>query len=314
MSPRTVAVLLVASGFSLGVPRAGAQDCANYAIDPRVEPYALSDPSLLPVAEASALVVARSTLHLQAEDPPTYRMDVQPWTVIIPGGPGCSDRDYHGQPDPSANSGVLVGEDLVLTAGHVIVSNGACQANISVVFGFGNFSPNQWQVTCSPSSDNCWVTVPAEDVYNCIGAVVAGQPGGPADDDWAVVTLDRDVTGRSPLPIRRAVNDPPPVLTPMWIVGHPNSVPIKMDAGTSDGAYNVDGVHILLNNSGSMAVSIAEASDAWEVVGIAVSGFIDVQVACDPPAGEAGCYRENFSNTNTSAILTPAYRAGAYIP
>jgi hypothetical protein len=185
-----------------------------------------------------------------------------------------------------------------------------CQQNKSVVFGFGNFSQGQWQVVCSLGS--CHVPVLAEDVYDCTD--VALPPGSFSPPDWAVIILDREVTGRSPLPIRRAVDDPPAADTPMWIVGHPNSVPIKMELGASDGAYNVDGVHILKNNSGSMAVSIGEESEVWEVVGIVSSGFLDVQEACDWPTGEQGCFRENFSNTNTYANLTPAYLAGDEIP
>jgi hypothetical protein len=63
MTAGTVTMSLVTFAFSVCVPGAIAEECANYSIDPRLEPY------------------------------PTYKMDVVPWTVIADYGTGCSDRD-----------------------------------------------------------------------------------------------------------------------------------------------------------------------------------------------------------------------------
>ena len=321
-----LSALLICFAFSVGALQASAQpppSCVYYQTDPRMEPIDLTDPALLSLAQASALLVPGSSMELQPNDPPTYRLyDTAPWTIIHWGyqlyAQGCSDRDYHGQADVPGASGVLVGRNLVLTAAHNVASldppypTWCMGLPTMVVFGFGNFtSSNQWPVSCDPGTGSCWITIPASDVYTCVDIKYAQPYPGP---DWAVIKLDRKVEGREPLPIRRDVNVPPPLDTEMWVVGHPNGIPMKIEPGESTGGYGVDGVHVLMNSSGSMAVAMDDETATWEVVGIVQTASMSVKPACDPPPDTNVCSREWFSNPAAGVGLIPAYLAAAAIP
>ena len=121
-------------------------------------------------------------------------MQVNPWTAFHAYWlPACRHRDYHGQPWSGVGSAILVGKDRLLTAGHLF-PHSPSDPNIPCehqryVFGYGYFTPGQWQRTCDQAG-TCWVNVPAEDVYSCQSVVLGGvEPG--TSGDWAVVTMDR---------------------------------------------------------------------------------------------------------------------------
>jgi len=298
MRDGTLAMLAV--GLFLVVPArpAVAQQCVPYEPDPRLEAQ-LGTPAL---TQADALVTLRGVLHPGngGSDPGTLRMDVYPWTHFHASNfLACPARDYHGQLGPGTlGSGVLVGSNLVLTAGHLF--DGVSCADMRFVFGFGNFTPDQWQ--CASDTDPCTVDVPEQDVYSC-QSVVRGV------EDWAVVTLDRPVQGRTPLPILR---EPPfpPASTPVTVVGHPNRILMKVEyAAVSPLCSNCVDAHILHGSSGSMVVD--EASG--KVIGVVSTGAYWLKPGCeydsDPP-----CYREWFGNPTAFAQLTPAWLAGGSIP
>jgi V8-like Glu-specific endopeptidase len=312
MRLRPFVACLMAIGFAMAVPLARAQSCINYQSDPRREAYDGGDPML---THADMLVVY--AWALEPAPGHVYHLTVAPWVTLYETLPACTPRDYHGQPrNPYGGSGVLVGPDLLLTVRHLINSVTACDG-LKFIFGYGNFSPNQWQMTCAPGSDQCWVTIPQADVYDCADVVL----GDGAGDDWAVVRLDRDVAGGTPLEIRRD-STPPAEDTKMTIVGHPNHIPLKWEQGTSfhldssgsGDLYTVQGAHVLQQSSGSMAVD----EDTKEVIGIVYHGHYDVGPGCqdqNPPPDP--CYREDLASEVGDpelALLTPAYLAKDHIP
>ena len=317
MRHQTLAALVVALIFCVCTVRVDAQSCVGYQPDPRLEPYESENELVAAMAQADILVVSTAKLELQPGGD-VYRMTVEPWTILKaldgPVRTGCPDRDYHGQPTPgSGGSGVLVGDALVLTVQHLVQNTPNCQQNLRFVFGYGNFSANQWQLNCEGGGDECWVNIAADDVYRCESAVV-GQ--GPINDDWAVVELDRPVTGGEPLEIRRDPN-PLPDGTPIAITGHPNHIPMKSELNrefkklSAEVQYRAIGAHVLINSSGSMAVE----ESTGEVVGIVRQGFFDILAGC----GGGDCFRERFvtpsdPNNNAVALITPAYLAADNIP
>jgi hypothetical protein len=325
MSHRTLAAFLVVSIFSVSVPRAGAQPCAPNTIPYQVD--VRDDPFETPVSfdewtAADALIIL--SMHLTPEpDGTTYRMRVFPWDYIKYGSyvPGCPDRDYHLQPASVGHgSGVLVGSgasdssDRIFTAGHVLRNLqqpypyppfcGPSQG-LAVVFGYGNFSPNQWVPTCDPfDPGNCWVIVNKSDVYFCVEQWDEFLQG----KDWGVGRLDRKVRGRTPLRIHTDVTAPN---TSLMIIGHPNAIPMKLEQvqlqSWGNDSFSSTG-HILSHSSGSMVLDTITG----EVIGTVTSGNPPIGLGCysDP---DVICYRENFALSG-SVSGTAAYLAAPYIP
>jgi hypothetical protein len=311
MSHRAFGTMLAGLLWALPAAPALAQvpSCLEYMPDPRAE--AGQGPAAL--TRADALVTAASNV-LPSSIPGTVRMVVYPWTAFHGSWvPACRWRDYHGQPWSGVGSAILVGARRLLTAGHLFTSGVPCEQQ-RYVFGYGNFTPNQWQMTCSqdgdPGSTVCWVTVPEQDVYSCQSVALGGvEPG--TSGDWAVVTLDRAVQGRRPLRILRDPGQFPPVDAPVTIVGHPNRIPMKVENVTVKNAgpsYSTTG-RVLNGHSGSMAVD----DGTGRVIGVVVAGGHPILPGC-PLETPPRCYREWFEAPGAGAWLTPAWLAKDYIP
>ena len=146
------------------------------------------------------------------------------------------DQRFATQPAAAFCTGFLVGEDLMVTAGHCVQDydpadpahkdhSAACQQNpipndqgtfcenIRVVFGFrkdlGGVIPR---------------SAPARNVYKCAQVVAHSLGSGP---DYTVIRLDRKVTDRLPLAINRG-NKGLSAKTPLFVIGHPSGLPLKI--------------------------------------------------------------------------------------
>ena len=126
--------------------------------------------------------------------------------------------------------------------------------------------------------------VDAAEVYRCSAIVGRTQT---STDDWAVVRLDRAVTGRAPLAIRRsgsvALNDS------LYVVGHPSGLPVKLAGGASvrnnsPATYFEANLDTYGGNSGSPVFNAVTG----EVEGILVRGNTDYVLN-----SSLGCYTSN---------------------
>ncbi|KAF0126657.1 MAG: V8-like Glu-specific endopeptidase [Elusimicrobia bacterium] len=146
------------------------------------------------------------------------------------GVPLCAGEPFREQPVGAFCSGSLIGEDLVMTAGHCIPNEDRC-ADTRFVFGFAVKARGGAAVT----------EVGANDVYSCKKVEVTKWQSSVRpeltprqatalrvllDRDYAVVRLDRKVTGRRPL----AVNGAGDLKTgsPLFVIGHPVGLPLKV--------------------------------------------------------------------------------------
>lgn len=255
---RRGALLLVLALASCG--DASADDPAPNA-DRRIEVAAAPD-GLRTAARSVALAVQVSALPRAvggrqplATRPIRERMDL------------CAGERYADQPSATVGfgTGFLVAPDVVATAKHVL--DPVAIDDLAFAFGFAYDAPD----SAPPDS------VAEADVFRAKSATRAQD-----DQDWALVTLERAVPGRQPLPLRRsgAVAEEQRIA----VVGHPLSLPMKV----APGAVKVIGTTLLYidtdtyqGNSGSPLLN----ADTLEVEGIFFAGGEDYETTPE------GCLR-----------------------
>lgn len=228
-----------------------------YGDDHRVEAYSVTDSNLVRLARATCLVAYDSEVSDNGDG--TYSLTFYPWTFQN-GYPVCSYERFVGQPRLGVCTGFLVGEDVLVTAGHCVSNCGSWK------FVFDYIMADS--LTPPPA------IIDEDMVYTCseiLGRVWSG------DLDYCVLRLDRPVVGRSPVPIRRSglVDNGDSVVA----VGHPNVLPMKVAGGAIVQNNNGTTPWFQTNtdtyggNSGSMVVN----TESWEVEGILVRGAPDYE-------------------------------------
>lgn len=204
----------------------------------------------------------------------------------------CEDERFASQPTAAGCSGTLVAPDLFVTAGHC-VSAASCPG-LRVVFNY----------RASPRSE--LETIAAEDVYAC--ASVAARVEN-TTVDYALIRLDRAVTGRQPAPVR--VGDRALVRgTPLLTVGHPSGLPQKVAGGATVLSARSDtrdyfsaNLDAFPSNSGSGVFDL----ESGELAGILVRG----------PGGDytfdagAGCFRPTVVSNDNPLSIESTYVARA---
>jgi S1-C subfamily serine protease len=214
-SPVALAALLVLGGSCAPVEPGAACGALIYGDDDRAEVFEHGD-ALASLTRASvvALIPAAS---LDVSDP----TDVFVAAPTLGDAEGlCADEPYADQPSAAFCSGVLIDDDLVLTAGHCLSNDDECRAT-KFVFGFYYEGPG------------VLATIGSSAVLGC-RRIVAREEGDFWGGDFAVVQLDRGV-GAERLPVnpsdeRLARGDP------LTVIGHGTGIPAKID----DGAFVVD--------------------------------------------------------------------------
>jgi S1-C subfamily serine protease len=218
-----------------------------YGEDNRVENYQASQ-ALRALAASTVALVKKSELSNQRG-------------FFVLGGDNfgssynlCSSEPFRDQTSGAFCSGSLVGPNLVMTAGHCITNSTDC-ANTSFVFDFA---------LTSPSGEN--KSFPENSVYACSQIIKRELENSGAD--YALIELDRAVSGRSPLKVRRSGNVS--AGDPLVVIGHPAGLPQKIAGGAVVRA--VQARHFVTNldtyggNSGSAVFNAA----TFEIEGILV--------------------------------------------
>ena len=173
----------------------------------------------------------------------------------------CKSERFANQPAAGNCSGFLVAGDKLVTAGHCINSDFDCQ-NHYWVFDFAN-----------KEKEEKGFTFTKDQVYRCSKIIERKKESG-TQADYAVLKLERVVTGRTPLKFR--TEGKPADDAVFTVIGHPTGLPTKITAA-ADMRNNTNPVYFVTNadtyggNSGSAVVD----SRTGIVEGILVRGDTD---------------------------------------
>lgn len=246
---------------------------------------ATATPSDSLLIQATAALVPE-TLVTQNPDG-TYSIHQQPLTSIST-TPICTDSPFYGESTfVTGRSGVLIGADLVMTAPH---SSSWDPRDYYVIFGLTR--PTPWSQECGVN----FLSIPAANVYTPVTDVLFdGNDIPDAYLDYGYFQLDRPVSSRQPLRIRRSGK--PAIGDRMIVAGHPMRLGMKFDtAGTYVGTGEagnqghsgplIHNIHTIGGSSGSPIFNATEE-------------FIEAVVSWGP----AGM-RYHFDPTNQCYRLT----------
>jgi len=198
----------------------------------------------------------------------------------------CHNERFFFQPSVAYCSGFLVAPDLIATAGHCVQNMVDCK-KASWVF---NYKVNH--------ENDSSVTVLTEEIYNC-ASIVKQENGGPSQNDYALIKLDRKVQGHTPVKIARTE---PEVGEPLIMIGHPSGLPQKIDDGGSviqkiatGFRANLDAFQI---NSGSAIFH----SQTGELVGILVNGAQDYRKRVKEECDEVNVMQDQVGSEGVSSF------------
>ena len=234
-----------------------------YGEDDRMEAFAVIREERREALESVAVVVARSDLVENADG--TFSL---PARTLGETASFCPSERFVDQPSPGTCSAFLVGPDLVATSGQCISDAADC-GRYAFVFGFRMERPGVAVLNFEPSQ-----------VFFCSGILENRvENEGP---DWAIVRLDREVDGRSPLAVRREgrVEEGRELLT----MGHPFGLPLKIADGAEVRDNDFEGFFVanIDASRGSTGSPVLDAQTML-VEGILVRGEVDIEV-------QGGCW------------------------
>ena len=238
---------------------AGAEMKTIYGFDGRFDFYQVENP-----VERAVMGSAVSLFRLNSgliPDGEYYRVAGR--VLGDEAGGRCPGERFSHQRTGAFCSGTLIAPDLVLTAGHCMTSSlqgpGRCSMT-KFVFGFS-----------LASEDAFPYLIPAGEVYSCADIALYAKQG---LLDYAVVRLDRPVTGHRPAAMEFGRGTPPNAI---FSVGGPYGLPLKVLSGARVRAADPDRGLILtdLDSSGG--------NSGGGVFNAATGGLIAVHAATRDP-------------------------------
>lgn len=172
----------------------------------------------------------------------------------------CKDEPFANQVTVANCSGFLVGEDLLVTAGHCIKGKSSC-SSYNWVFDFK-----------VAQGDHSSVRVDRKDIYSC-KKIINRELNSRNSDDWALIQLDRKVTDRRVLDVRKSGKIT--VGEELVVIGHPSGLPSKIADGAKvrklNGKFFTSNLDTYGGNSGSAVFN----AKTGLVEGILVRGATD---------------------------------------
>ena len=265
----------------------------QYGQDSRTELYQHPDSKLKEMAASVGMFVRSNQVNTSGnsvtlEGYTLNQMSEMGWLVGGVQAPMCSAELFTSQPAPGFCTGFLVGEDILVTAGHCL-QKAPC-ADTSIVFGY------------QMESADSLTPLTSDDVFKCTDVVAQVLPN--QDNqflDYAIVKLNRS-TGRTGLAYTS--EDHLVAQENVAVLGHPSGLPMKIASDAfilsnqTDQPFFVTNLDTFGSNSGSPVINL----DTYQVEGILVRGEVDYVLSADnscvqvnrcPESGGVNCSGEN---------------------
>jgi hypothetical protein len=235
------------------------RDKVAYVEDNRLDICKSSNGMLNTIAQQAIVALMDGSLFQMADSDGTYNRAVLSTTPLGDQQRLCSDERFLTQPTSSLCSGTLIAPDRVLTAGHCM-DEIAC---LSRRFVFNYLYTN----------DSCSMPpITKDDVYRCVDFVRVETD----TVDYAVVFLDRAVTGRTPVRVQseaKAVD----LYQTVNLIGFGSGIPAKIDSGGFVLNPRADILDFFVATTDSFAGNSGSGAfnDCGELIGVLVRGQTD---------------------------------------
>jgi V8-like Glu-specific endopeptidase len=239
--------------FSLFCLKAFAGTTVIYGDDNRLDWYESSNTMHRELSLSTAAMIDKKQL--------LNKTDYIKISGITLRGRGICESERFSEQITAANcSGFLVGEDLLVTAGHCIETQADC-AKYSWVFNYKKeFKEHRADM------------VPKNDVYNC-SQIIERKLETFGKNDYALIRLNRKVTGRTPLKYR--TEGKPDKGDNLVVIGHPSGLPTKIADGAKIRSLKSKYFKANLDTYGGNSGSAVFNSDTGIIEGILVRGATD---------------------------------------
>ena len=201
----------------------------------------------------------------------------------------CDDEAFREQPAVASCSGTLIGEDLVLTAGHCLTKFTGTAESVPAVQEACDATKVAFDFAYETEGSRL-VSLPEEKVYQCTRVLERELHFLLNGDliDYGIIKLDRPVTDRAPMKLRDGA--PMESGADVTIAGHPEGIPQKIsDSKVADSLECTR----LGHNAGTSVIS--SGSGIFDPVTNAVAGIHSQGVTAQTYGlnEERGCHAAN---------------------
>lgn len=229
-----------------------AETKAIYGDDGRIEVEESSNPAHRELAASVAAMIPSYVADFSSEYVSFFDITLKDTSNV------CSEERFAHQQTVSTCTGLLVGPKHIATAGHCVRSMIDCE-----------YSRWVFDYKLKSEKDSLVGDIPISQVYACT-KIIGTELNDFTKKDWAIVELDRPVTGRQPLTL---VDSKPKKGAEVFVIGTPSGLPLKVATGkvlSKRFNYFRTSLDTFTGNSGSPVFN-----DQNEVIGILVRGNED---------------------------------------